>query len=53
MVKRSKIHRIYPKEVADSIVPPNPENKKGPEKLHNSNKDSKNIKERQKKGRQR
>ncbi len=54
MVKRSKTRRVYPKEVADSIVPQNPEKKKGPEKLHDFNKDLKNIKKkRQKTGRKR
>ena len=53
MTKSTKTQRDYRKEVADSIVPPNPKKKKSPEKLHNSNKDSKNIKKRQKEGRQR
>ncbi len=53
MVKYSKTRRIYPKEVADSIVPQNPKKKKGPEKPHDSNKDSKNIKKRQETGRKR
>ena len=53
MVKSSKIRIVRPKEIAYSIVPQSLKKKKSPEKLHDFKKDLKNIKKRQKKGRQR